>query len=114
MSDVLKIRLLIILVITLAVLFVIFFLTGCGSMKVYWNKEIPAECNMAINADKVYYKSADKSGAVIPMEKCFKVLASCRCQEQVFGKDEQGNIKRIDRSDLMKMSHYNACMNELQ
>ncbi len=114
MNEELKIKLLSIAVIILLVACIAMLFIGCTSFKVYWDKDIPIECNMALNADKAYFKSVEKSGTVLPTDRCFKVCAKLRCQEEVFGRDDKGKLNPIDRRNSTKLNDYNSCLNELQ
>ena len=86
------------------------FFPSCSTFKPIWMKELPAECNMSLNVLQMYYKSADKSGAVPSMQECFSCLKSTKCQIEAFGVDKDGRPGRIDLSDNVRLNYFLNCL----
>jgi hypothetical protein len=110
-----KIVLLIVLAVasTVLVVAVIFALPGCQTFKPIWMAELPAECNMCLNAMRLYYSSADKSGAVPAVDSCYRCLHRIRCQVEVFGIDEKGLPRPVEYAGP-KYRDYAQCRDELK
>lgn len=90
-------------------------LVSCNTFRPVWIKELPPECNMALNAFKMYYDSKDKSGSVIPVERCYACLKKLRCQAMVYGADSNGRPRPItyrsaDAEMQKKYESYKECL----
>lgn len=90
------------------------FAFGCCSFKPYWNDKLPEECNMTLNAMQLYYKSVDKSGSVPSIDACYRCLNRIRCQREIFGVNEKGELNPVNYNDAIKYRNYEQCRSELK
>lgn len=86
--------------------------TGCSYTPI-WVKELPAECNMALNNFKIYYNTKDKSATVPPTDYCYKKLHRLACQEETFGLNEYGLPNAVDYDNPKLYRNYTQCLTEL-
>lgn len=104
-------------ILTLLVIVFLVFGTGllcCKSFEPIWIKDLPPECNMSLNAVKMYYDSKDKSGAAPVIDYCYKCLHRIRCQAEVYGYSQGGQLNPVDYSDAKKYRDYEQCRSELK
>ncbi|PKL40758.1 MAG: hypothetical protein CVV44_03890 [Spirochaetae bacterium HGW-Spirochaetae-1] len=87
---------------------------SCKSFDPIWIEELPAECNMSLNAYKLYYQAKDKSATVPPSEACYKKLHRIYCQGEAFGISEDGKANPVDYQDAVKYRNYEQCRSELK
>ena len=74
-------------------------LTCCMSYRPIWKENIPDECNIYLNVNKMYYESKDKSMTVPAFEYCIKKLHRLSCQAEIFGIDEKGKPNPVQYDD---------------
>lgn len=119
MMGFIKSKLLLIIVLILAA-GAVFFLSSCTLFQkeyapTVWEKNLPPECNMSLNAYKLYYNSNDKSATVPPSDFCFKKLHRLFCQEEVFGRNiETGILNPVDYENNKLYRNYEQCKAELK
>lgn len=91
-----------------AAIVMVTILLSCKTFTPIWIDKLPPECNMSLNAIKLYYGSTDKSGAVPSMILCYKCLARTACKKEIFGDGP------VDYNNASKIRDYNQCLTELQ
>ena len=89
-------------------------ITGCRTYKPVWIDELPDECNMTLNAYKIYYNTEDKSATVGLTDACLKKLHREYCRVEVFGVDLDGNPNPVDYNDVIKYRNFSQCLAEIK
>jgi len=88
---------------------------GCKTFEPIWLDELPAECNMSLNAYRMYYQSADKSAVMPSTDFCFKKIHRLFCQEEVFGYKPDGKtLNPVDYQNPVLYRNYEQCRSELK
>lgn len=88
---------------------------GCKTFEpTVWEDKLPPECNMSLNTYKLYYNTSDKSATVPSSDFCFKVLQKLRCQEEVYGLDNNGKLNPVDYNNPGKYRDYVQCKEEIK
>lgn len=88
-------------------------LQGCRTFKPIWLEQLPAECNMSLNAMRLYYATSDKSGTVPPVDACYRCLNRLRCQVEVFGVNDKGEPNPVIYTGN-KYRDFEQCRSELK
>jgi hypothetical protein len=99
----------------LSVLLIMILCQGCIKPEyrpTVWEKNLPAECNMALNTYKLFYDSKDKSGTVPPSEYCYKVIQRNDCRAEIFGVKPDGSPASVDYENSKLYRAYTQCLSE--
>jgi len=86
---------------------------GCKTFEPIWVDKLPAECNMSLNAMRLYYATSDKSGTVPPVDACYRCLNRLRCQAEVFGLNDKGEPNPVIYTGN-KYRDFEQCRSELK
>jgi len=88
-------------------------LQGCRTFSPIWMEQLPPECNMSLNAMRLYYATSDKSGTVPPVDACYRCLNRLRCQAEVFGLNDKGEPNPVIYTGT-KYRDFEQCRSELK
>jgi len=102
------------IIIGLLVICICSLLLCCNTFKPIWIEELPPECNMYLNVNKMYYSAKDKSATVPAYDYCIKKLHRKSCQAEVFGVDDKGEPLSVNYDDPKLYRSYTQCLAELR